>query len=46
MQKYAGLDGNRKPLVELARERTAERFGVDGLVGPYRGQVEQDLERG
>ncbi len=46
MQKYAGLDGDRKPLVELARERTAERFDVDGLVGPYRGQVEQDLERG
>ncbi|MDX1518248.1 MAG: DUF885 domain-containing protein [Woeseiaceae bacterium] len=46
MQKYAGLDGDRKPLVELAKERTAERFGVDGLVGPYRGQVQQDLERG
>ena len=46
MQKYAGLDGSRKPLVDLARERTVERFDVDGLVGPYRGQVEQDLERG
>lgn len=46
MQKYAGLDGDRKPLVELAKERTAERFSDKGLVGPYRGQVEQDLERG
>jgi uncharacterized protein (DUF885 family) len=26
-------------------DRTRERFGVDGLVGPYRGEVLQDLER-
>ena len=46
MQKYAGLDGDGKPLVELAKERSVERFDVAGLVGPYRAQVEQDLERG
>jgi hypothetical protein len=45
MQKYAGLVGAEKPLTELARDRTRERFGVDGLVGPYRGEVIQDLER-
>jgi hypothetical protein len=45
MEKYAGLSGSDKPLTELARERTEERFDVDGLVGPYRGQVQQDLER-
>ncbi len=26
-------------------DRTRERFDVDGLVGPYKGEVEQDLER-
>jgi hypothetical protein len=45
MQKYAGLLGADKPLVELAKDRTRERFGVDGLVGPYRGEVLQDLQR-
>ena len=45
MQKYAGLVGAEKPLTELAQDRTRERFGVDGLVGPYRGEVIQDLER-
>lgn len=45
MQKYAGLVGAEKPLTDLAMDRTRERFGVDGLVGPYRGEVIQDLER-
>ncbi len=45
MQKYAGLLGADKPLTELAMDRTRERFNVDGLVGPYRGEVLQDLER-
>ncbi len=45
MQKYAGLLGAEKPLTELARDRTRERFDVDGLVGPYRGEVLQDLQR-
>ena len=45
MQKYAGLLGAEKPLTELAMDRTRERFGVDGLVGPYRGEVLQDLQR-
>jgi len=46
MEKYAGLDDGRTPLIELAKDRTIERFDVEGLVGPYRGEVEQDLERG
>jgi hypothetical protein len=45
MEKYAGLVDGRTPLVELAKDRTRERFDVDGLVGPYKGEVEQDLER-
>ncbi len=45
MQKYAGLADGTTPIVELAKARTQERFDIDGLVGPYRGEVEQDLER-
>ncbi|MDJ0907859.1 MAG: DUF885 domain-containing protein [Woeseiaceae bacterium] len=45
MEKYAGIAEGYTPLVELAIDRTEERFGVEGLVGPYRGEVEQDLER-
>ena len=45
LEKYAGLVDAEKPLTELARDRTEERFAVDGLVGPYRGEVLQDLER-
>jgi hypothetical protein len=45
MQKYAGQIGAEKSLTELAKDRTRERFDVDGLVGPYRGEVLQDLQR-
>jgi hypothetical protein len=45
MQKYAGLVGADESLVELAKDRTRERFDADGLVGPYRGEVLQDLQR-
>ena len=43
--RYAGLEEGYQPLTELAKELTVSRFEVDGLVGPYRGEVEQDLER-
>ena len=45
MEKYAGLPDGYSPIVELAKDRTRERFEVNGLVGPYKGEVEQDLER-
>jgi hypothetical protein len=45
LEKYAGLAQDSTPFAELARQRTEERFDVEGLVGPYRGEVEQDLER-
>ncbi len=44
LEKYAGLADGHVPVTELARERTRERFDVAGLVGPYRGEVEQDLD--
>ncbi len=45
IDKYAGLAKGFMPLAELAKARATERFDVDGLVGPFRGEVEQDLER-
>lgn len=46
IRKYAGLVDGYEPLTEQAKARTRERFDVDGLVGPYRGEIEQDLQRG
>jgi hypothetical protein len=45
LARYAGLEEGYTPIVELAKDRTRERFGVEGLQGPYRGEVLQDLER-
>jgi len=45
LEKYAGIAEGYTPFTDLAKDRTSERFGVEGLVGPYRDEVEQDLER-
>ncbi|MEM7081714.1 MAG: DUF885 domain-containing protein [Pseudomonadota bacterium] len=45
LKKYAGIERGYTPIVEHAIARTKERFKVKGLVGPYKGEVEQDLER-
>ena len=45
MTRYAGLEDGYLPLTKLAMDHTSSRFEADGLVGPYRGEVEQDLER-
>jgi hypothetical protein len=45
IRRYAGLGDGYTPLTELAIDRTRERFDVEGLEAPYRGEVEQDLER-
>jgi len=45
IEKYAGIAEGYAPIFELAKQLTIERFDVDGLVGPYRGEVEQDLDR-
>lgn len=44
MEKYAGLAEGYTPIVDLAKDRTRERFDVPGLIGPYRGEVVQHLE--
>ncbi|MDX1460759.1 MAG: DUF885 domain-containing protein [Xanthomonadales bacterium] len=43
LKKYTGQADGYRPVTQLARERTAERFDVPGLVGPFRGQLERDL---
>ena len=45
IERYAGIEEGYEPITELAKARTLERFDVEGLEGPYRGEVEQDLER-
>lgn len=45
IEKYAGLVDGHEPITEQAKARTMERFDVEGLVGPYRGEIEQDIER-
>ena len=45
MEKYAGLAEGYEPITEQAKARTAERFDVEGLIGPFKGEVEQDLQR-
>jgi len=45
MEKYAGLVDGYEPFTELAKQISMEKFGDDSLVGPYRDEVEQDLER-
>ena len=43
LQKYNGNYKGYTPIAELARARSSERFDVEGLLGPYRGELETDL---
>ncbi len=45
MEKYAGLRDGYEPITELAKQMSTGKFGDSSLVGPYRDEVEQDLER-
>jgi len=45
IEKYAGLVDGYDPITDQAKARTAERFDIEGLSGPFVDQVEQDLER-
>jgi len=44
LAKYTGKAEGFTPITELARQRTAERFAEAGLLGPYIGELERDLE--
>ena len=43
LRKYNGSYEGYTPLTELAKARSRDRFGVEGLIGPYRVEVEKDL---
>lgn len=45
LKKYTGLAEGYEPLTELAKIRLTERMAVPGLIKPFDGEVEQDLER-
>ncbi len=44
LRKYTGSAQGYRPLTTLAREASEARFDVDGLVGPYRGELRADLD--
>lgn len=44
LKRYTGQEDGYQPLTALAQARSEERFGDKGLIGPYRGQLENDLE--
>ena len=46
LEKYTGLAKGYRPISELARERTLERANVPGILGPFKGAVEQSLRDG
>ena len=43
LAKYTGRAEGSTPITELAKQRTQERFTVPGLLGPYQGELERDL---
>jgi uncharacterized protein (DUF885 family) len=44
LKKYAGASKGHEPIVELAKQRTAERFGVEGLTGPYIEELNKSVK--
>ncbi|CAB9518665.1 Bacterial protein of unknown function (DUF885) [Seminavis robusta] len=44
MQRYAGLEEGYEPLAELVKMESMAALDTDGLMGPFRGQVERDIE--
>lgn len=45
LKKYTGQAEGYTALTDLARERLTERSQVEGLIKPFVGEVQQDLER-
>jgi hypothetical protein len=45
LKKYTGQAEGYDVFTELAKERLTERFDVPGLIKPFIGEVQQDLER-
>ncbi|MFC3194100.1 DUF885 domain-containing protein [Marinicella sediminis] len=45
LKKYTGEAEGYEPLFELAKKRLTERMDEPDLIKPFRGEVEQDIER-
>ena len=45
LKKYTGSAEGYEALTELAKVRLTERSSIPGLIKPYSGEVQQDLER-
>lgn len=45
LKKYTGEAEGYEPLVELAKKRLTERMDEKDLIKPYKGEVEQDIQR-
>ena len=45
LKKYTGQAKGYEPLTELAKIRLTERAQIPGLIKPFAGEVQQDLER-
>jgi len=45
LKRYTGEEEGYEPITELAKLRLTERSQVPGLIKPYSGEVQQDLER-
>ena len=43
LKRYAGMEAGYTPITQLAMDRTRERLGVAGLMGPVKDEVERDL---
>ena len=43
LAKYTGKAEGYTPITEQAMQRTTERFAEPGLLGPYKGELERDL---
>jgi len=44
LAKYTGKAEGFTPITELAKQRTSEMFAEAGLLGPYTGELERDLD--
>lgn len=44
LRKYTGRETAYTAITELAKARTEERLKAPGLVGPFRGEVETDID--
>lgn len=45
IKKYAGLEGDYKPITEILKQRALEQMAKPGIIYPWRGEIETELGR-